>query len=330
MRLRLLSVAAVLAISAGGLVTSASVPASAGTAPVLFGLTDKWKDQITADNRQLNIHAGIVNLFQPWAATSTKRTNIGNWLTWVRQGGAAPMLTLQPAKDASLRSINAGTYDGQLRAWARVFRAWQHPMFIRLFPEMNQKSHSYSPGYGSNTATQFRAAWRHVVTVFRNAGANNVAFVWCPYRVYSTATPLSSVWPGANYVNWVAFDAYNYHDASHAFAWPYALFAPTVKAIRALAPRKPLLIAEAGANTDSQKPTWVSRSVTAARSLGARAMLWFNEVAEHNWRLDSSSSVLGAARTSLHSSVVTYAGRLDANGVRWNLARIDKLVSTGV
>ena len=84
-----------------------------------------------------------------------------------------------------------------------------------------------------------------------------------------------------------------------------------------------------GANTDSEKPTWVAKSVSAARSVGAKAMLWFNETAEHNWRLDSSSPVLSSARTALHSSTITYAGRTDANGVRWTLARIDQLVSTG-
>jgi Glycosyl hydrolase family 26 len=327
MRLRLLAAAAALAVSSAGLVTSASAPASAGSTPVLFGLTDKWKDQITADNRQLNLHAGIVDLFQPWVADSAKRSTVSRWLTWVRDGGAAPMLTLQPPRSASLRSINAGTYDAKLRAWAHTFKAWGHPMFMRLFPEMNQKSHSYSPGYGGNTAAQFRTAWRHVVSTFRNAGANNVKFIWCPYRVYSTSTPLKSIWPGSSYVNWVAFDAYNYHDSSHAFAWPYDLFAPTVRAIRVLAPHKPLMIAEVGANTDAQKPTWVSRSVTAARSLGVRAMLWFDKMAEHNWRLDSSSAVLSAARTALHSSAVTYAGRRDANGATWNLSKIDSTVA---
>ena len=328
MRLRLLAAAAALAASSAGLVT-AGTTAHAGTAPVLFGFTDSWKDQITRDGTQLNMHAGVVDHFDTWIVTSTHRTSISNYMTWIRDGGAAPMLTLQPPKSATLSAINAGKYDGALRAWAHTFAAWGHPMYIRLFPEMNQKTHSYSPGYGSNTASQFRTAWRHVVTLMRNAGAHNVAFIWCPYRVYSTATPLKSVWPGYSYVNWVAFDAYNYHDASHPFAWPYALFSPTVKAIRSLAPSKPLMVAEVGATTDSEKPTWVSRSVTAARSVGAKAMVWFDENAEHNWRLDSSSAVLSAARTAVHSSAVTYAGRTDANGVKWTVARIDQLVSTG-
>lgn len=328
MRLRLVAAAIAVALPTMGLVATTAPSAGAATSPVLFGLTDKWKDQISADNSQLHLTAGVVDLFQQWVATSTKRTTVKNWMSWVRGAsgapGGAPMLTLQPPTSASLSSINAGHYDAQLRAWAHTIASWGHPMFVRLFPEMNQKSHSYSPGYGSNTAAQFRTAWRHVVTLMRNAGAHNIAFIWCPYRVYSTSTPLKSVWPGASYVNWVGFDAYNYDDSHHAFAWPYALFSPTVKAIRSIAPYKPLVIAEVGTRPESQKPTWISRSVTAAQSVGAKAMLWFDESAEYNWRLDSapSPSVINAARTALHSSAITYAGK-------WSIARIDQLVSTG-
>src|SRR5437764_1049973 len=74
MRIRLLAASAAFAISASGLFAVAPVHATAGTNPVLFGLTDKWKDQILADNNQLNIRAGVVDLFQPWVATSDKRS----------------------------------------------------------------------------------------------------------------------------------------------------------------------------------------------------------------------------------------------------------------
>jgi hypothetical protein len=330
MRLRLFTAAAALAVFSTGLAAAPAVPSSAsGVTPVLFGLTDKWKDQISADDNQLQIRSGVVDMFQSWVATSQQRTTVGNWFTWVRGRGAAPMLTLQPPSSASLASINRGTYDAQLRAWGRTFAQFQHPVFFRLFPEMNQKSHTYSPGYRGNTAAQFRTAWRHVVSVVRSAGGTNVSFIWCPYRVYATSTPLKSLWPGASYVNWVAFDAYNYHDASHAFAWPAALFNPTAKAIRAVAGHKPLMIAEVGATTDTQKPTWVAKSVPAAQAVGAKIMLWFDQRAEHNWRLDSSSAVLRAARNAVHSNAVTFAGRVDGNSTVWSIDRIDSLVATG-
>lgn len=330
MRLRLLSAAAVLATLATGLVAAPSPATAATSGPILFGLTDKWKDQIQADDSGLQIKSGVVDMFAQWTATSQTRTTTGNWFTWVRGRGAAPMLTLQPPKTATLSQIAAGKYDGYLKGWGHTFAAFGHPVLFRLFPEMNQKQHSYSPGYGSNTATQFRSAWKHVVTVVRGAGASNVRFIWCPYRVYSSATPLKSLWPGGSYVDWVAFDAYNYDDSSHAFAWPWDLFSPTVKAIRAVAgSTKPLMIAEVGANTDSQKPTWVTRSVSAAHNLGVKVMLWFDQQAEHNWRLDSSSAVLKSARTAVHSSTITYAGRTDNLGTLWSLNRIDTLIASG-
>ena len=320
MRIRLLTFAMALGLAAGPLCAGAPAPAqAAGTTPILFGLSDKWKTQIEGDDSQLNYKSGVVGVFMNWQNVQPS-TGV-RWLNWARSRGAAPMIALNPTTTPTLSQISHGQQDVYLRPWAKAMAAWGHPILLRLFPEMNTAAHSYAPGTRGQTATQFRYAWRHVYNLFRANGATNVRFVWNPYHWFNGSVSYKSVWPGGSYVNWVAVDAYNFDDASHKFFWPYDLFAPSVTRIRAIT-SKPLLIAEIGCTQKSYKPTWISRAPGAMQRLGAKAMVWFNENMKHDWRLDSSSASLTAARTTVHASNVTYAGR-------WSMARIDKLVSTG-
>jgi hypothetical protein len=60
-----------------------------------------------------------------------------------------------------------------------------------------------------------------------------------------------------------------------------------------------------------------------AQRLGALAFVYFNENPNPNWRLDSSSSALSAARHATAASNVVYHGRV-------SVAAIDKFVLTGV
>lgn len=323
MRIRMMAVALALGLGLGTLATSAPAPAqAASTTPILFGLLDHWKPDIVADDDQLQIQSGIVGLFTKWQADQAQRDTVVRWFQWVRDRGGAPMIDLVPPTTTTDAAIAAGKQDTYLRAWADAMKGWGHPILFRLFPEMNTHAHSYAPGSRGQTATQFRSAWRHVVTLFRNRGATNVKWVWNPYRYFKGEISYKAIWPGASYVDWVALDGYNYVDSTHPFRWPYALFSDSVTRIRGFAPNKPLFIAEIGMRQESRKATWISSVPGAMRKLGAKAVVWFNETEGVNWRLDSSSASLSAARSIVHGPDLTYAGP-------WSLARIDQLVATG-
>ena len=323
MRIRMMAVAVALGLAVGPLATLGSAPAQAvGTNPVLFGLIDHWKTDIVTDDQQLQYNSGVVGLFTKWAVGSSQRDTIVRWFQWVRDRGGAPMLDLVPPTDVTDAQLAAGKQDSYLRAWAASMKSWGHPILLRLFPEMNTHAHSYAPGTRGQTAKQFRAAWRHVVTLFRNRGATNVKFVWNPYRWFTGEISYKAIWPGASYVDWVALDGYNYVDSTHPFRWPYALFSDSVTRIRSFAPNKPLLIAEIGCREIPRKADWIKGVPGAMHKLGAKAAVWFNEKGDVNWRLNSSSASLTAARTTLQGPDLTWAGR-------WSMSRIDQLVTTG-
>ena len=77
---------------------------------------------------------------------------------------------------ASVPAIAAGAYDGYLRSYADSVRDFGHPVVIGFGHEMNAPWYSW--GYGHVRPSTFVAAWRHIVTLFRGQGADNVTWLW--------------------------------------------------------------------------------------------------------------------------------------------------------
>jgi hypothetical protein len=331
MRLRSLC-AALMASAALVVPTAVTTGAQAAAPPILFGLIDHHLSDVQRDSSQLGLTPGIISTFYGWGPNSgATPTNMFNWMNRVRALGAAPSVDLMPPATATLYQIAHGKQDTAMRPWIHAMKSFGHPVLVRLFPEMNAKWETYSPGTRGQTSAQFVTAFRHVYQYVHYLGATNVKIVWNPNRTYSGETPYKALWPGWRYVDWVAVDGYNWADRSKVNELPYNLLAPSVNAIRALTATKPLMIAELGTAPAGAKPDWISRSTSAMQRLGAKALVWFNERPGNmpNWRLDSapmssagSSLSLAAARRAFQASNVTFAKRT-------SLASIDHMVLTG-
>ena len=89
--------------------------------------------------------------------------------------GVIPFVQIDPT-DASVAAIAAGTYDAYLRSYADSVRNFRHAVVIGFGHEMNASWYSW--GYKHVPAPTFVAAWRHIVTLFRNEGADNVTWLW--------------------------------------------------------------------------------------------------------------------------------------------------------
>src|SRR4029079_8288677 len=87
--------------------------------------------------------------------------------------------------------------------------------------------------------------------------------------------------------------------------WFKELFAPTKAQIRAFAPYKPMMVAEAGTTTGKYKPAWITGMFNAAPAMGFKALMYFDEDLARDWRLASSSSSLAAAKAGVHKSTWT-------------------------
>jgi hypothetical protein len=287
---------------------------------VLFGLDDHWETEIVTDDQQDKAKSGIVGTFLTWKQTNVSATTeaheVVHYAQWARHRGAIPMVALSPPASVTLRSINMGSQNATLAAYAKALRAWNHPFLFRLFPEMNGNWESYSPGVHGNTVVQFRRAFRHVVRLFRHYGANKVKFVWNPDKeLTKPRESLRSLWPGKKYVNWTGIDVFDREDKAHGrYPNPVAAIRKTAADIRKIT-HKPIMIAEAGTVTSSRKPTWIRQLFTGTAPLGVRAVVYFNEEIPDrasgvsvNWRLNSSSSALAATKRTLAGTAVAWPG----------------------
>src|SRR5204862_2804030 len=135
--------------------------------------------------------------------------------------------------------------------------------------EMNGNWYSWANGHTSPAAV--RAAWRHIVTVFRQQGARNVTWLWTVNVMDPKRGILSPArwWPGSSYVTWVGIDGY-YLKRSWTFA---SLFGPTIKAVRELT-LAPILITETAAVPAAGKPTKIADLFAGIRAYGLLGFVW--------------------------------------------------------
>lgn len=230
-------------------------------------------------------------------------------LSHVADRGAVPMVTWEPwdwqagmSQPAySLRNINKGRYDTFIRTWATAAKAWGRPMMLRFAHEMNATPYPWAAFTNGNTPARYIAAWRHVHDIFVQVGATNVSWVWSPSIIGAGQVGLSSVYPGSSYVNWVAADGYNGGSALSWGGWLKfgQLFNSTLDAFNTLAPGKPQMIAEtASVEAGGNKAAWITQMFAAlALRPQVRALVWFNQNKEADWRIESSGAAQAAFAT---------------------------------
>ena len=93
----------------------------------------------------------------------------------VASEGAVPLVQMDP-ENISVAAIASGHYDGYLTSYAEAVRHYHYPVIVSFGHEMN--GGWYSWGYRKTSAATFVAAWRHIVSLFRAAGARNVTWLW--------------------------------------------------------------------------------------------------------------------------------------------------------
>jgi hypothetical protein len=193
------------------------------------------------------------------------------------------------ARNISLASIASGRYDYYIRSYAAAVKAFGGPVILSFDHEMN--GNWYPWGYTHASAADFVAAWRHIVTIFREQGARNVTWLWTVNIIDTLDDHVASPtpwWPGASYVNWVGVDGY-YYSPSTTFAF---LFGPTIAYLRELT-RDPIIIAETGAARSADQPKKFADMFAGIRSFGLLGLVLFDEngvKTTQAWRIDSSAA----------------------------------------
>lgn len=264
----------------------------------------------------------IVMWYEQWGGWDDGKLRLQE-LREVVSRNATPMITWDPwdpgaGLDQSayrLDNIVRGHFDRYIDSWSTQLADEGLPVLLRFGHEMNGDWYSWCAGCNGNTAADYIAAWRHVHDRFAAAGATNVRWVWCPNVEFAGSTPLDRLYPGDAYVDWVALDGYNWGSSRDDGEWRRFedVFLPSYQRLLTLT-SKPIMIAEtASTEIGGDKATWISQAFLEqlpARFPKVRAVIWFHENKETDWRVSSSPAALAAFREAAGSAYLQ--GRLNS------------------
>jgi hypothetical protein len=236
---------------------------------------------LTTFTHAVGVRPSIVGYFvsfgKPWDSTPA---------CGILRSGALPLIQINP-RGVSLAAIGAGRQDGYLARYARQVRAFGSQVVISFGHEMNGSWYSW--GYRHTSPPVFVAAWRRIVDVFRQQGADNVTWMW----TINVIAPEHGIpaparwWPGPSYVNWVGIDGYYYKPS-----WEFAsLFGLTIKAVRSLT-LDPILISETAASPAAGQAAKVANLFAGISAYGLRGFVWFDGTGHYgDWRLTSPAAL---------------------------------------
>jgi mannan endo-1,4-beta-mannosidase len=214
----------------------------------------------------------------------------------VRRRGMIPFVQIDPSF-ASVAGIASGAYDGYLRAYADSVRSFGYGVVIGFGHEMNAPWYSW--GYGHVPPATFVAAWRHIVTLFRGQGADNVTWLWTINADVPGSGPIAQWWPGAQYVTWVGIDGF-YYRQSDTFE---TVFARTIDQVRVFT-SKPILLSETAVGPEAGQFVKIGNLFDGMRLNHALGLVWFDVrqddgILHQDWRIEDSQAAVAALKLNI-------------------------------
>jgi len=229
----------------------------------------------------------LVGYFSGWAEPFDS-----SFANSVNAHGAIVFVQIDPTY-ASIAGIAGGDYDSYLRSYADSVRAYRHPVVIGFGHEMNG---TWFPCSRVRPAI-FVAAWRHLVTLFRNEGARNVTWLWTINAEGRTGVrPPHQWWPGSDYVSWVGIDGF-YFRPSDTFQ---SIFANTIKQVRSFT-NKPVLVSETAAGPAAGQFLKIENLFSGMDRYRTLGLVWFDinqhaGVYHQDWRIEGHQDAEAAFR----------------------------------
>jgi hypothetical protein len=259
----------------------------------------------------------IVSRYPNWSSPPFEAAALN--AIWRR--GAVPLVTWEPwdsaKKGIPLQAIAAGRYDRYVRRSARAAVAWGHPILLRFAHEMNGDWYPWGRRDG-NTPQVYVAAWRHIVELFREAGATNVEWVWAPNANEQAGPsislpfvgggprhpfPFRQYYPGDRWVDWAGLDGFNWGKGGEWQSFT-DIFGSSYDSLIRLTSR-PIIVTETASNErGGDKAAWITSAFRdeIPQFPRIRAVVWFDEAFSGvSARLDSSPAALSAFRSVVSS-----------------------------
>jgi len=292
---------------------------AAATGPLpqrLFGVyVDPW--HLDDWSRSVGASPQIVAKFEAFSkdrtidnfASEAERRGIRrllvSWEPWKPVPTAAGLAAqFSPQLGYRNADVAAGWQDGYLTRFARSLARFNGIVYLRYAHEMNGFWYPWS-----RDPSDYRRAWRHVVTVVRRAGAANVRFVWSvnPSLYESRRRWLRGLrryWPGRRYVELVGSTMINFGGPRKLYT--IERFAPRLRALRRIY-GKPIVVTELN-TAYARRLVWLTGlrrmlagmpwiKALAWSQLPSRAQAHLSNVGNLDWNVARDPAAAGVLRS---------------------------------
>lgn len=251
------------------------------------------EDDITLDD--LRSYEQVVNKSATWVYFShnwyhDRRFPIAT-VTWIRDAGSIPYIRLMLRSDAvsnhaestfTLDRIVSGDFDDDLHEWARAAHYFKSPLIAEFGTEVNGEWFPWNGVWNGGDAMddyrdlslpdgpeRFRDAYRRIIQINRDEGANNVLWV---FHVNNQDVPneswnhLEQYYPGDEWIDWIGVSVYGAQTPLDD-EWPS--FRDEMDAVYprlvTLSPDKPIVLLEFGVtagNPLGDQAEWAGAALT--------------------------------------------------------------------
>ena len=285
-------VATVAALSKGPLRTTLKDQAMFGS--YISGFTPDFNAVKTMEGR-LGKLLEIVSWFVSWGVEDIFSAG---YLASV--GNRIPLIAVEPWS-VSRASVLNGSQDRWLRGQAEKAITYGKAVYIRPWHESNSDWYDWSLDGRDGTPTEAINAWRHVVNLFRDAGATDVKFVFCINTHTVGGAAPSQYWPGSFYVDILGVDGYSWDQGATSFD---EVMADGYKTLTALDSTLDVWVCETGCGEGRRKAAWINAMFASARFPRFKGLSYFSlNSGRQDWSIDSSAASLAAFKANVRTTL---------------------------
>lgn len=273
-------------------------------------------EKLSHIEQESGIPAQIVVFYLQWPSSpnSTHFPQESLDLIWSR--GAIPCVSWEPMTYHGTtetmipyREILEGRYETYIKSFAEAARRWERPFIIRFAHEMNTERYHWGTTrkrFGPDSPEIYRRMFRYIVSIFRQNGADNVLWAFCPNAesVPNTSYQSGTEWnearnyyPGDDFVDILGMDGYNWGSTQtkEKNGWNSRrqsfedIFSHLYKELRSLSADKPLFVFETAAPGEADElASWVQEAFATLDRWQVKGVVWFQVDKEVDWRIDGS------------------------------------------
>jgi hypothetical protein len=150
-------------------------------------------------------------------------------------------------------------------------------------------------------------AWRHIVTIFRAEGADNVTWLSTLEADAPGTGPIADWWPGSQYVTWIGIDGY-YYRPTDTFA---TVFGKTIDQVRQFTGR-PVLLSETAVGPQAGQTVKILDLFHGMATYNTLGLVWF-DISQHDgsyhqdWRIEDNQAAEYAFRLGVRDELTPAA-----------------------